>query len=153
MGVTPKEMVFEPGFQDCGALLSLGRGWGVQAALAGWTKQASAAHVWGVKDGVRWLGRWSQDCKVKSGQVAKSIRTGTALGTFLLLSWLLEYVLILDLRIETREPSRILDWKIWETIRLHLGSGGFFYPPSCPPPLSMKQQARIFLYSFCNNSA
>lgn len=67
-----------------------------------------------------------QGCKAKNGHVVKSISAGPALGTFLLFFWLLEYILILHLKMEIRESSRILDWKIWEMTRLPLGGSDFF---------------------------
>lgn len=84
----------------------------------------------------------SQGDKAKRGQVVKSLRAGTAPGTFILLSWYFKCFLILGLKMETRDSSRMLDWKIGIIIRLHFGGGGsrqgWLLPPLRAPPPSVK---------------
>lgn len=47
-----EEMGFEPGLQECCALLALGRGW-EPAAWAGWANRENTGHMQGATGGVK----------------------------------------------------------------------------------------------------
>lgn len=94
------------------------------AARPEWTKQESAGHVWGATGGVHWLASWESRPQSQEWAGCEVPQGWTCPGN--LHPFLLTFGMLLNLgpKMETRQPSRILDWKIWETSMAHFGGGG-----------------------------